>query len=89
MVRYTDDALLQLRLIQQNEGFSKAQRLKKQSEIRAAIKLIAQRPLIAPSGDIEGTREKLVHPFVIVYEVEHDGILILNVWDQRQGRELI
>lgn len=89
MVRYTDDALLQLLLIQQNEGFSKAQRLKKQWEIRAAIKLIAQHPLIAPPGDIDGTREKLVHPFVIVYEVEPDDILILNVWDQRQGRELV
>lgn len=89
MVRYTDDALLQLRLIQENEGFAKAQRLKKQREIRAAIRLIVQHPLIAPPGDIEGTREKLVYPFVIVYEVERDGILILNVWDQRQGRELV
>lgn len=89
MVLYTDDALLQLRLIRENEGFTKAQRLKKQREIRTAIKLIAQRPLIAPAGDIEGTREKLVHPFVIVYEVEHDDILILNVWDQRQNRELV
>jgi hypothetical protein len=57
MVRYTDNALLQLRLIQENEGFAKVQRLKKQREIQATIKLIVQHPLIAPAGEIAGTRE--------------------------------
>ena len=56
-------------------------------QIRAAVKLLEKNPRMARKGEVEGTREKLVSPFVIVYKVlDGDaGLEIVNVWHQKQG----
>jgi toxin ParE1/3/4 len=56
--------------------------------IAAAIELLNRFPNIGRPGSVEGTREKPVRsmPYIIVYEVAADELIILRVYHGAQSR---
>jgi toxin ParE1/3/4 len=60
------------------------------NRIAAAIVAAADRlsvnPRLGRLGAVAGTFELIVRPYVLVYEIQRDEIMVLRVWHGRQHR---
>jgi addiction module RelE/StbE family toxin len=54
--------------------------------IVAAADRLSVNPRLGHLGAIAGTFELVVRPYVLVYEIQRDEIIVLRVWHGRQHR---
>ncbi|MCB0489049.1 MAG: type II toxin-antitoxin system RelE/ParE family toxin [Cyclobacteriaceae bacterium] len=57
--------------------------------IKAAIKLIAERPHIGRPTDLPNVRVKIVRDYLIIYEVMESKLHIHSIWEGRQDPKKI
>jgi toxin ParE1/3/4 len=88
-LRYSDEARRQIQAIGDYIGNSdRAAADRIVARIRAGTRLLGSFPRLGRGGRVPGTREWVLTqlPYVIVYEVADDGIMILNVFHTAQDR---
>lgn len=86
---YSPTAQRQLADIRADERFTETARQEKIAEILAACRDCAAFPRRWPVGKVEGTRERRVRPFKIVYRPIESGVEVAAIWHERQSREIL
>jgi len=54
--------------------------------IVAAADLLTENPRLGRLGAMPGTFEVVVRPYVLVYEINREEIVVLRIWHDRQRR---
>lgn len=86
---YSPTAQRQLAHIRGDERFTETARQEKIAEILAACRDCAAFPHRWPVGKVEGTRERRVRPFKVVYRPIESGVEVAAIWHERQSREIL
>ena len=86
---FSPTAQRQLAHIGGDKRFTRAERQEKIAEILAACRDCAEFPRRWAVGRVEGTRERRVSPFKIVYRPTENGIEVAAIWHERQSREIL
>lgn len=55
------------------------------SKFREALNLIRNHPQIGKHTDDQKARIKIVKDYLLIYEETKDSIILLTIWDSRQG----
>lgn len=65
---------------------NRAATLEMLDRLAAAEATLSDHPLLGRAGRVAGTRELVVNgtPFIVVYVIEGDHLIVLRVWDARQ-----
>ena len=88
-LRYSAEARRQIQAIGDYIGSNdRAAAERVVARIRAGTRLLGNFPRLGRAGRVPGTREWVLTqlPYVIVYEITGDGIMILNVFHTAQDR---
>ena len=86
---FSPTAQRQLADIKADERFTETARQEKIVEILAACRDCAAFPHRWVVGKVEGTRERRVRPFKIVYRPIESGVEVAAIWHERQSREIL
>lgn len=63
---------------------SKDYSTKLNSLFKEATQLIKSHPYIGQPTDIDNIRVKIIRDYLMFYEISHENIYILTIWDSRQ-----
>jgi plasmid stabilization system protein ParE len=80
-------AQLQIAQIGSDDRFTEAARKAKINTILTACSRCAENPGLWGKGRVEGTHERYVKPFWIVYREREYGIEVAAIWHEKESRE--
>jgi plasmid stabilization system protein ParE len=86
-VVFSEQALDDLAAIRADDRFTAAQAKAMAQKIIAQCLMLDEFPLLGYAGRQPETREIIVKPFVVVYEITPSGIAVINIWHGRQSRQ--
>jgi plasmid stabilization system protein ParE len=86
MVEFSLEALDALEAIRRDERFTQQKAEEMARKIVDRCNLLDVTPRGGYRGRAPNTRELIVKPFIVVFEIAPTGVKIINIWHGRQNR---